>query len=87
MSRRAAWRALAATGRLSKSLANIALFFIAAIAYPAGAKGIFDAQADWVALVLAVLAALALWRLKWGVIPVMAALALAGLLPRGLGLA
>ena len=34
-----------------------------------------------------VLAALALWRLKWGVIPVIAALTLAGLLLRWLGLA
>ncbi len=39
------------------------------------------------ALALAGAVALALWRLRWGVIPVIAASALAGLLLRSLGLA
>ena len=77
----------AVTAAVVGVIANLALFFIAAIAYPAGVKGIFDASPDWVALALAVLAALALWRLKWGVIPVIGALALAGLLLRWFGLA
>ena len=75
------------TATVVSAIANVALFFIAAVAYPAGVKGIFDSKADWVALALAVLAALALWRLKWGVITVIGALALAGLLLRWLGLA
>ena len=77
----------AVTAAVVGVIANLALFFIAAIAYPSGANGIFDAQPDWVALTLAVLAALALWRLKWGVIPVIAASAVAGLLLRWSGLA
>jgi chromate transporter len=77
----------AVTAAVVGVIANLALFFIAAIAYPAGATGIFNAQIDWVALILAAAAALALWRLKWGVIPVIAACALAGLLLRGFGLA
>ena len=77
----------AVTAAVVGVIANLALFFIAAIAYPSGANGIFDTQPDWVALTLAVLAALALWRLKWGVIPVIAASAVAGLLLRWSGLA
>lgn len=77
----------AVTAAVVGVIANLALFFIAAIAYPAGANGLFDAQADWVALTLALGAALALWRLKWGVIPVIAASAVAGLLLRWSGLA
>ena len=77
----------AVTAAVVGVIANLALFFIAAIAYPSGANGIFDTQPDWVALTLAVSAALALWRLKWGVIPVIAASAVAGLLLRWSGLA
>ena len=77
----------AVTAAVVGVIANLALFFIAAIAYPAGANGLFDAQPDWVALTLALGAALALWRLKWGVIPVIAASAVAGLLLRWFGLA
>lgn len=77
----------AVTAAVVGVIANLALFFIAAIAYPAGANGLFDAQADCVALTLALGAALALWRLKWGVIPVIAASAVAGLLLRWSGLA
>jgi chromate transporter len=77
----------AVTAAVVGVIANLALFFIAAIAYPAGAKGLFDTQLDWVALTLMLLAAVALWRLKWGVIPVIAASAAAGLLLRWSGLA
>ncbi|MHB1249205.1 MAG: chromate transporter, partial [Polaromonas sp.] len=77
----------AVTAAVVGVIANLALFFIAAIAYPSGAAGLFDAKPDGVALALAVAAALALWRLKWGVMTVIAASALAGLLLRLLGLA
>ncbi len=55
-------------------IASLALFFLAHIARPTGA-GI-----DWTALAIAALAAIALLRLKVGVIPVIGACALAGLL-------
>ena len=77
----------AVTAAVVGVIANLALFFIAAIAYPAGEKGIPDAPPDGVALTLGVLAGVALWRLKWGVIPVIAASAVAGLLLRWFGLA
>jgi chromate transporter len=72
----------AVTAAVVGVIANLALFFIAAVAYPYGATGLFDNKPDGMALVLMVAAALALWRLKWGVIPVIAACALAGLLLR-----
>ena len=77
----------AVTAAVVGVIANLALFFIAAIAYPAGAAGIFDTKPDWIALSLAILAALALWRLKWGVIRVIAVSAGLGLSLRLLGLA
>jgi chromate transporter len=76
----------AVTAAVVGVIANLALFFIAAIAYPAGVSG-FAARPDWAALALAVAAALALWRLKWGVMAVIAASAVAGLLLRSAGLA
>ena len=76
----------AVTAAVVGVIANLALFFIAAIAYPAGASAIFNVNPDWIALALAFSAAVALWRLKWGVIPVIAASAGAGLLLRALGL-
>jgi chromate transporter len=77
----------AVTAAVVGVIANLALFFIAAIAYPAGATGIFNTKPDVIALALAAFAALALLRLKWGVIPVIAACASAGLLLRWFGLA
>ena len=77
----------AVTAAVVGVIANLALFFIAAVAYPAGANGSFDAKPDWLGLALAFGAAFALWRLKWGVIPVIAASAVAGLLLRWFGLA
>ena len=77
----------AVTAAVVGVIANLALFFIATIAYPAGATGLFDTNLDVIALTLAALAALALWRFKWGVIPVIAACATAGLLLRWSALA
>jgi chromate transporter len=77
----------AVTAAVVGVIANLALFFIAAVAYPAGNKGDFYAQIDLVALALVAAAALALWRLRWGVIQVIAASAFAGLLLRWLALA
>ena len=65
-------------------IASLALFFIAHIAIRTGASGSFASRLDWVALVLAGLAAVALLRYKWGVIPVIAACALAGLVAKTL---
>ncbi|MDB5966160.1 MAG: chromate transporter, chromate ion transporter family [Polaromonas sp.] len=77
----------AVTAAVVGVIANLALFFIAAVAYPTGAAGRLTTQPDVVALLLLVLAALALWRLKWGVIRVITAAALAGLVLRLAGLA
>ena len=77
----------AVTAAVVGVIANLALFFIAAIAYPTGGGRLFDTKPDWIALALAIFAALALWRLKWGVIRVIAASAATGLAIRLLGLA
>ena len=66
-------------------IASLALFFIAHIAIKSGASGPFASRLDWIALLLTALAALALLRYKLGVIPVIAACALAGLAARMLG--
>jgi chromate transporter len=66
-------------------IASLALFFIAHIAIKSGASGTFLLRLDWVALILAALAAVALLRFKVGVIPVIAACALAGLGAKMLG--
>ena len=74
----------AVTAAVVGVIANLALFFIAAVAYPVAKSGGFDGsfktQPDWVALALVLAAAVALWRLQWGVVRVIAAAALAGLL-------
>ena len=69
----------AVTAAVVGVIANLALFFIAAVAYSSSAGGLFYAKPDWMAITLVMLAALALWRLKWGVISVIAASAAAGL--------
>ncbi len=71
----------AVTAAVVGVIANLALFFIAAVARPLGASGHFD----WVAMAMVVAAALALWVLKWGVIRVIAAAAVTGLALRLLG--
>ncbi|MFM9900172.1 MAG: chromate efflux transporter [Polaromonas sp.] len=74
----------AVTAAVVGVIANLALFFIAAVAIKPQAGGLNGSQIDFVALFLVVFAAVALWRLRWGVIPVIAACALAGLALRGL---
>ncbi len=66
-------------------IASLALFFIAHIARPVRASGAFDSNIDWLALLLAGCALLALLRYKVGVIAVIVACALAGLALRWLG--
>ena len=64
-------------------ITNLALFFIAAVARPAGAS----APIDWIAEAMMVAAALALWRLKWSVIRVIGVAAATGLVLRVAGVA
>jgi chromate transporter len=71
----------AVTAAVVGVIANLALFFIAAVARPSGASG----STDWIALGMVLAAALALWVLKWGVIRVIVVAALAGLALRLLG--
>ena len=71
----------AVTAAVVGVIANLALFFIAAVARPSGAGGAID----WIALGMVLAAALALWVLKWGVIRVIAVAAVAGLMLRLLG--
>jgi chromate transporter len=68
-------------------IASLALFFIVHIAQGTVAIGLFGISIDFAALALVALAALALLRFRWGVIPVIAACALAGLGLRLMGLA
>lgn len=77
----------AVTAAVVGVIANLALFFITAVAFPTGTRPVVLAQPDWIALALVVAAAFALWRLKWGVISVIAASAVIGLSLRLLGLA
>ena len=63
-------------------IASLAVFFLAHIARPQ-AQG----PVDWIAVAIAALAAVALLRMKLGVIPVIAGCALAGLVLRLAGLA
>ena len=71
----------AVTAAVVGVIANLALFFIAAVARPLGASGAID----WMAIGLVLAAGFALWRLKWGVIQVIAASGGAGLALRQLG--
>ncbi|HYW55486.1 MAG TPA: chromate efflux transporter [Polaromonas sp.] len=68
-------------------IASLALFFIAHIAFKTGTAASFPANVEWPSVLLMVAAAIALLRFKVGVIPVIAASALAGLLLRWAGLA
>jgi chromate transporter len=60
---------------------NLALFFAYHVLWPAGFGGVFE----WPALVIGAAAFVALWRFNVGVIPVIAACALAGLAKAWLG--
>ena len=71
----------AVTAAVVGVIASLALFFIAAVALPSGAGG----PIDWIALAMVVVATLALWFLKWGVIRVIAVAAATGLVLRLLG--
>ena len=73
----------AVTAAVVGVIANLALFFIAAVSRPSGASG----PIDWIALSLVVVAGFALWRLKWSVIQVIAVSASLGLALRLFGLA
>ncbi len=63
-------------------IASLALFFIAHIAINKGASGPLFLKIDWLALLLVSAAAVALLRYKMGVIPVIAACGVAGLVMR-----
>ena len=79
------FRSLAAvTAAVVGVIANLALFFIAAVARPLAANGLIG-PIDWVAVAMVAAAALALWRLKWSVIQVIAVAAGTGLVLRLLG--
>ncbi|MBI2769130.1 MAG: chromate efflux transporter [Burkholderiales bacterium] len=67
-------------------IASLALFFIAHIAQWAPSAGLFASEIDFAAVLLVALAALALFRFKVGVIPVIAGSAAAGLALRLAGL-
>jgi len=68
-------------------IASLALFFIAHVLFPTGASAGFSSRMEWPALLILVAAGVALLRYKVGVIPVIGACALAGLLLRLSGLA
>ena len=63
-------------------IASLAWLFIVHIAWPAGAAGGTWRSVDWLALAIAGAAGVALFRYKLGVIPVIAACALAGVAVR-----
>lgn len=77
----------AVTAAVVGVIANLALFFMVAVVFPVDTRPAPLAQPDWIAITLVVAAACALWRLKWGVIPTIAASAAIGLGLRMLGLA
>ena len=79
----------AVTAAVVGVIANLALFFWIAVAFPATPvhpKMPWLQPPDLLALVLAVLATLALWRLQWSVMRVIGVCALVGLLLRWPGL-
>lgn len=81
----------AVTAAVVGVIANLALFFVAAVAWPQ-AQGVLSvdllqSRPDGVALALAVLAAAALWWLKWSVMRVIAVSALLGLALHWTGMA
>ena len=67
-------------------IASLAVFFITQIAFPAGGLPLSSGAVDVAALVLMLAAAIALFRFKLGVIPVIGGCALAGLVLRVAGL-
>ena len=73
---------MAITAAVVGVIASLALFFIAHIAIKPWAGGSFLSKIDWLALFLVAAAALALLRYKVGVIPVISACGLVGLVVR-----
>jgi len=59
-------------------IVNLALFFAYHVLWPSGFDGVFE----WRALVIGALAAIALWLMRVGVIPVIVAAGLLGLIAR-----
>ena len=76
----------AVTAAVVGVIANLAVFFIAAVAFPKGAAAASAYQPDWIALGILAASLFALWHLKWGVVKVIAAAAAAGLVWRLAGL-
>ena len=80
----------AVTAAVVGVIANLALFFIAAVARPLRVSGPFNGpfsgHFDWMAIALMLAAGWALWRLKWGVIRVIVVCSSLGLGLRLLGL-
>ena len=70
----------AVTAAVVGVIASLALYFVGAVAFTP--KAVFSSYPDWTGLAIMVVAALALWRLKWGVIRVIAAAGAAGLVLR-----
>ena len=70
---------MAITAAVVGVMASLALFFIAHIALPTLGSGQIRPNIDWLALGMAAAAAVALLRYRFGVMPVLAASALAGL--------
>ena len=68
-------------------IASLALFFAAHVAFPESVTAGFSSSVEWPAVAIMLAAGLALLRYKAGVIPVIAACALIGLLLRLSGLA
>ena len=68
-------------------IASLALFFITHVAWPDGLTAGWRSPVAWPALLIMLVAGVALLRYKVGVIPEIAASALAGLLMRWTGLA
>jgi chromate transporter len=77
----------AVTAAVVGVIASLALFFIAHITHGTSTRGTFGTGIDLVAVFLMLLAALALFRFKQGVITVIAGCAVAGLLLRLAGIA
>jgi chromate transporter len=68
-------------------IASLAVFFLAHVLLRSGVTGVSLSRIDWVAAGIALAAAVALFRFKAGVIPVIASCAIAGLVMRLAGLA
>ena len=75
----------AVTAAVVGVIANLAVFFIAAVAFPKGAAAL-KYPPDWIALGILAASLFALWQLKWGVVKVIASAAAAGLVLRLTGL-